>query len=92
MKASQKQQDFFPSWNRRFDFEAIPTEGTDQNYVDRWLEKQKKVIEERCSVASLAKKLVAAITAADESSPGVAEKKRRRENNREKPQKASKVV
>ena len=59
----------------RTDFEAIPTEGTDQNYVDKWLEKQKKVIEERCSVASLAKKLVAAITAADESSTEVAEKK-----------------
>ena len=59
----------------RTDFEAIPTEGTDQNYVDRWLEKQKKVIEERCSVASLAKKLVAAITSADEASSEVARKK-----------------
>ena len=59
----------------RTDFQAIPTEGTDQNYVDRWLEKQKKVIEERCSVASLAKKLVAAITSADEASTQVARKK-----------------
>ncbi|XP_068686101.1 uncharacterized protein [Montipora foliosa] len=59
----------------RTDFEAIPTEGTDQNYVDRWLEKQKKVIKERCSMASLAKKLVEAITAADESSTEVAQKK-----------------
>ena len=32
----------------RSDFEAIPTEGTDFNYVDAWLEKQKKVIEENC--------------------------------------------
>jgi hypothetical protein len=24
----------------RIDFEAIPDEGTDQNYVDNWLEKQ----------------------------------------------------
>ena len=55
----------------RTDFEAIPTEGTDQNYVDRWLEKQKKVIEERCSVAWLAKKLVAAITFDDEASTKV---------------------
>ena len=53
----------------------IPTEGTDQNYVDRWLEKQKKVIEERCSMASLGKKLVAAITSAEESSTEVAQGK-----------------
>ena len=33
----------------RSDFQAIPTEGTDFNYVDAWLEKQKKVIEENCS-------------------------------------------
>ena len=59
----------------RTDFEAIPTEGTDQNYVDRWLEKQKKVIEERCSMASLGKKLVAAITSAEESSTEVAQGK-----------------
>ena len=30
----------------RTDFEAIPTEGTDQNYVDRWREQQRKVIKE----------------------------------------------
>ena len=47
----------------RTDFEAIPTEGTDQNYVDRWLEKQKKVIEEKCHVPALAKKMLAAIPA-----------------------------
>jgi len=46
----------------RSDFLAIPTEGTDQNYIDKWLEKQKKVIEERCSVKALARKLLAAIS------------------------------
>ena len=30
----------------RSDFQAIPTEGTDFNYVDAWLKKQKKSIEE----------------------------------------------
>ena len=28
------------------DFKAMPTEGTDRDYVDKWLEKQK--IEEEC--------------------------------------------
>ena len=28
----------------RTDFQAIPTQGTDQNYVDQWLEKLKKTI------------------------------------------------
>lgn len=46
----------------RSDFLAIPTEGTDQNYIDKWLEKQKKMIEERCSVKALARKLLAAIS------------------------------
>ncbi|XP_068729707.1 uncharacterized protein [Montipora capricornis] len=46
----------------RTDFLAIPTSGTDQNYVDEWLEKQKKTIEENCKVPRLAKKLVEAIT------------------------------
>jgi len=55
----------------RTDFEAIPTEGTDQNYVDKWLERQKKIIEERCSVKALAIKLLAAI-APGEVSTGVA--------------------
>ncbi|KAK3738579.1 hypothetical protein QZH41_009999, partial [Actinostola sp. cb2023] len=32
----------------RTNFEAIPTEGTDKNYIDRWLEKQKQIIEKEC--------------------------------------------
>ena len=51
----------------RTDFLAIPTEGTDQNYIDRWLEKQKKTIQEKCSIRKLASKLLLAITAPDES-------------------------
>ncbi|CAH3033920.1 unnamed protein product [Pocillopora meandrina] len=51
----------------RTDFLAIPTEGTDQNYIDRWLEKQKKTIQEKCSIRKLARKLLLAITAPDES-------------------------
>lgn len=47
----------------RTDFEAIPIEGTDQNYVDQWLEKQKKVIRQKCRVAALAQKMLAAISA-----------------------------
>lgn len=46
----------------RTDFEAIPTEGTDQNYVDRWLEEQKKVIKEKVSLKGLVSKLLGAIT------------------------------
>ena len=45
----------------RTDFEAIPTEGTDQNYVDRWLEEQKKVIKEKVSLKKLARVLLKAI-------------------------------
>lgn len=33
----------------RSDFMAIPEEGTDQNYVDRWLAKQKQIIRENCN-------------------------------------------
>ena len=51
----------------RTDFLAIPTEGTDQNYIDRWLEKQKKTIQEKCSIRKLASKLLLAITAPDQS-------------------------
>ena len=51
----------------RTDFLAIPTEGTDQNYIDRWLEKQKKTIREKCKIGKLASKLLSAITAPDES-------------------------
>ena len=46
----------------RTDFQAIPNEGTDQNYVDKWLEKQKKIIEENCSLKSLALRLINSIT------------------------------
>lgn len=44
------------------DFLAIPTAGTDRNYVDRWLEKQKKTIQENCHGPKLVKMLVKAIT------------------------------
>jgi len=46
----------------RTDFLAIPTEGTDQNYVDKWLEKQEKTIREKCSVPGLVGRLLEAIT------------------------------
>lgn len=46
----------------RTDFLAIPSTGANQNYVDRWLEKQKKMIKENCKAGSLAKKLLKAIT------------------------------
>ena len=46
----------------RTDFLAIPTEGTDQNYVDKWLEQQKKTIQEKCRVSTLALKLLKALT------------------------------
>ncbi|XP_067016737.1 uncharacterized protein [Acropora muricata] len=46
----------------RTDFLAIPTEGTDQNYVDKWLEKQEKTIREKRSVPGLVGKLLEAIT------------------------------
>jgi len=34
------------------DFQAIPTEGTNENYVDRWLKKQNKIISETCNKTS----------------------------------------
>ena len=43
------------------DFLAIPTKGTDKNYVDKWLEKQEKTIREKCSVPGLAGKILKAI-------------------------------
>ena len=46
----------------RTDFLAIPTEGTDQNYIDKWLEKQKTTIQEKCKAGRLASKLLSAIT------------------------------
>jgi len=57
----------------RTDFEAIPTEGTDQNYVDRWLEKQKKVIKEKVSFMKLVQDLLKAI-AGPADSPTVDQK------------------
>jgi len=49
----------------RTDFGAIPTEGTDQNYVDRWLAEQKKTIQENCKVPKLIRSLLKAITSKD---------------------------
>ncbi|XP_029197770.2 uncharacterized protein LOC114962878 [Acropora millepora] len=43
------------------DFLTIPTEGTDQNYVDKWLEKQEKKIRETCRVPGLAGMILKAI-------------------------------
>ena len=43
------------------DFQTLPTEGTDRNYVDEWLEKQKKMIKEGCK-GKLATKMLRAIT------------------------------
>lgn len=51
----------------RTDFLAIPTAGTDQNYIDKWLEKQKETIKTKCSVRKLASKLLLAITGPGES-------------------------
>ena len=48
------------------DFQSLPTEGTDRNYVDRWLEKQKKMIEEECK-GKLSQKLLEAIAYALET-------------------------
>ena len=46
----------------RTDFAAIPKEGTDQNYVDKWLERQKNIIREKCTVRMLAASMMKAIT------------------------------
>lgn len=46
----------------RTDFLAIPSEGTDQNYVDKWLQKQKMTIKDKCKAGPLAKKLLQAIS------------------------------
>lgn len=53
----------------RTDFLAIPSEGTNQNYVDKWLEKQRKMIEEKCSAKALVTKLLSAITDGEEKRP-----------------------
>ena len=49
------------------DLQAIPTEETDKNYVDQWLEEQKKTIREKCSVPNLAEEILKAIN--DEMTP-----------------------
>lgn len=48
----------------RTNFQAIPTEGTDQNYVDKWLEKQRKIITEKVLFTKLVNDLLRAITGA----------------------------
>ena len=44
------------------DFLAIPLDGTDRNYVDKWLENQKKTIREKCNFTKHVQKLLKAIT------------------------------
>ena len=34
----------------RTDFEVIPVTGTDENYVDKWLQRQKALIEKECGI------------------------------------------
>ena len=46
----------------RTDFLTIPEAGTDQNYVDKWLEDQKKTIREKCHVPKILEGLLKAIT------------------------------
>ena len=42
-------------------FLTIPAQGTDQNYLDQWLDKLKKTIREKCSVPDLAEKILKAM-------------------------------
>ena len=44
------------------DFLTIPKDGTNQNYVDKWLEDQKKTIREKCKAPQLVENLSKAIT------------------------------
>lgn len=44
----------------RTDFGAIPMEGTDENYVDKWKKKQIEIIEKKCNKA-LAKRMISAV-------------------------------
>ena len=44
------------------DFLTIPAQGTDQNYVDQWLEKLKKTIREKCNVPGFVEKILKVIT------------------------------
>jgi len=48
----------------RSDFEAIPKEGTDQNYVDKWLKEQENIIWKTCSIKAIAAKLVSSVSQA----------------------------
>jgi len=52
----------------RTDFRAIPEEGTDQNYVDRWLGKQKKIIKEKVNVTRVLSEMLHALTSRDADS------------------------
>jgi len=45
----------------RSDLNAIPTEGTDKNYVDRWMNRQKEIIRNRCSSSRFVDKIIEAI-------------------------------
>ena len=55
----------------RTDFKAIPTEGTNENYVDEWLEKLKKTIREKCSVPGLAAKMLRDMITSSSFEPSV---------------------
>ena len=46
----------------RSDLDAIPTAGTDQNYVDKWLENQKAIIMEKCSNSGFIKRMLKAVS------------------------------
>ena len=57
----------------RSNFGAIPMEGTNHNYVDRWLAEQKKVIEENCKTQTALKFLYKALMGGEASQqPAVA--------------------
>jgi len=45
----------------RSDLDAIPSEGTDQNYVDRWMKEQRAIIRNQCSSSSFIMKVMKAI-------------------------------
>ena len=46
----------------RTDFEAIPSEGTDKSYVDKWLAKQKETIRSEVGIKKLADSVMKSIT------------------------------
>jgi len=45
----------------RSDLDAIPTEGTDQNYVERWMKRQQEIIINKCSNSEFVKRFTKAI-------------------------------